>query len=147
MSAGQESPNWPKAHTRTLLAFLLLFVLLLFAFRAVLFPFLMAMYIAYLVEPVIGWATRGKTFGLKWKRAPTLIVLYLLVIGAGVLVAYLGAQTLNENVQTAAANFKAELEKSTPAARLTLSGPSSSGIWIEAGTKLVAAADRTEWRT
>src|SRR5262245_30369706 len=72
--------RWPRSHTITLFAFLGLCALLIVLFRDVLFPFLMAFYVAYLIEPVIAFATRDKTFGVKWGRGPTILLLYTVVL-------------------------------------------------------------------
>src|SRR5262245_55830378 len=81
-AAAPPAGRWPRSHTITLFAFLGLFVLLIVVFREVLFPFLMAFYVAYLIEPVIAFATREKTFGVRWGRGPTIILLYSAVLAA-----------------------------------------------------------------
>lgn len=138
--------RWPRAHVRALLAFLLVFVVLLVAFRSVLFPFLMAIYVAYLVEPVIEWATRGKLFGLKWGRGPVLVSLYAVVIGLCVMGVSCGVQRLSDTAKGAAQQLKAELDKSAPAARLRIHPKQHPKIWVPEGLEL-EAPDGRRYRT
>ena len=77
---------------RVLWGFLAAFLLLLIVFREVLFPFLMAMFTAYLVEPVINWVSRGKRLGLRWGRGPTLVLMYAIVLVGGFLLVSCGVQ-------------------------------------------------------
>lgn len=129
-----------------MLAFLLAFVTLLIVFRSVLFPFLMAVYVAYLVEPVINWATRGKLFGLKWGRGPVLVSLYAVVIGLTVMGVSCGVQKLSDTAKGAAQQLKAELDKSAPAARLRIHPKQHARIWIPEGLEL-ETADGRRFRT
>jgi len=133
---------WPRAHARTLLAFLLVFALLLFAFRAVLFPFLMAIYVAYLVEPVLEWATRGKLLGLKWSRGPVLVSMYAVVLGLSVLGVSCGVQKLSNTVATAASDLKEQLDQTAPAARLRIQPKQHPKVWVPAGLELETADGR-----
>src|SRR5688500_5783476 len=143
---GSSNARWPRAHTRMLVVFLGVFLLLLVVFREVLFPFLMAIYLAYLVEPVIGWATKGKFLGKRWGRAPVLVSLYLLVIGVMFLMVSCGVQKLADNVSRAATDLKRELDKSAPAAKLELSEPAPKDIRIPAGTVLETLSGE-RWKT
>ena len=83
-----------------LLCFLGAFVLLLAIFREVLFPFLMAIYIAYLVEPIVRWVTRSRLFGIKWTRGPTIVTLYVLILGGISLLGWWGVVTLAKQVRS-----------------------------------------------
>ena len=89
--AGPASPaGWPLRHVLTLFGFLALFLSLIIAFREVLFPFLMAIFLAYLVEPVVAWVARGKRLGLRWGRGPTLVLMYVIVLVGAFLVVSCG---------------------------------------------------------
>jgi predicted PurR-regulated permease PerM len=68
-----------------LLSFLLCFLILLVVFREVLFPFLMAIFIAYLIEPLVAAVTKAPVFGVRWTRGPTIIVMYVVLLGGVVL--------------------------------------------------------------
>jgi predicted PurR-regulated permease PerM len=65
---------------KILLAFLAVFLVLLLAFRAVLFPFLMAMFLAYLVEPLVAWVGKRRRLGVQWGRGTTLLIMYSVVL-------------------------------------------------------------------
>ena len=136
------SAPWPRAHSRTMIAFLVAFGVLLVAFRAVLFPFLMAVYVAYLVEPVIDWATRGKLFGLRWGRGPVLVSMYAVVITLSVLGVSCGVHKLSDTATVAARDLKVQLDKTAPAARLRILPPQHPKIWIPAGLELEAVDGR-----
>ncbi|MCC7140222.1 MAG: AI-2E family transporter [Planctomycetes bacterium] len=144
--AADPSAPWPRSHRRALFAFLAAFLLLIVVFRSVLFPFLMAMYLAYLVEPVIDWGTRGRFLGLKWGRGPILILLYGVVITGTVLLVSCGVRTVVQNVQHAAGDLAHELRKTAPAARLRLAKPARESVWVPGGL-VVATPDGTRFRT
>ncbi len=76
-----EAPP-PTRRTRVaiLLSFLGAFLLLVVIFRAVLFPFLIAIFIAYLIEPVVAAFTRAPVFGVRWTRGPTIVLMYAVVL-------------------------------------------------------------------
>jgi predicted PurR-regulated permease PerM len=85
---GAGTPSSPRrARVGILLAFLGAFLALLFLFREVLFPFLMAMFLAYLVEPVVAWFTKAPVFGIHWTRGPTIVTMYVILLGGIVLTA------------------------------------------------------------
>ena len=67
--AESELPRGRRPRVRILLAFLGVFVALLVVFREVLFPFLMAIYIAYLVEPVVARAVRSRLLASSGRAA------------------------------------------------------------------------------
>ena len=77
-----------------LLSFVGAFLALLIVFRTVLFPFLMAIFLAYLVEPIVAWGTRSRLFGIKWTRAPVLVSVYVIVVGGAVFGAAKGLTAL-----------------------------------------------------
>jgi predicted PurR-regulated permease PerM len=137
---------WPRSHRITFFAFLALFALLVFAFREVLFPFLMAFYVAYLVEPVIDWATRGKTLGVRWGRGPTIIALYLVVFALGFLMAWYGVQRVGDSIRRASSDLSYELGKTAPAARLSIKEKTRKEVWIPKGFELEDSA-KTRWKT
>ena len=76
---GPRKPRRPEV--KALVGFLVVLLLILILFRGVLFPFLMAMFIAYLIEPLVARLTRSKLFGLRWTRGPTIVLLYVLILG------------------------------------------------------------------
>jgi predicted PurR-regulated permease PerM len=61
--------------------FLLLCLLLVVAFRGVMVPFLVAIFIAYLVEPLVGRLARVKIGPVALGRAGSVIILYLFLAG------------------------------------------------------------------
>src|SRR5262245_49737575 len=73
-------PTTRRTRVAILLTFLGAFLLLLVVFRAVLFPFLMAIFIAYLIEPVVAAFTRAPVFGVRWTRGPTIVLMYAVVL-------------------------------------------------------------------
>ena len=95
-----------QGKVRILLLFLGAFVLLLAIFREVLFPFLMAIYIAYLIEPVVARVVKSRLLGFKWTRGPTIVTLYVLILGGIFLLGWWGVVTLAKQVRTTAANIQ-----------------------------------------
>jgi predicted PurR-regulated permease PerM len=126
-----------------LFTFLGVFLLLLIVFRAVLFPFLMAMFVAYLIEPVVGWISRGKRLGMKWRRGPIVIGLYVLVLGSLGYLILIGVNRLDATIQGTAAALRAELAHTSEKARIVLlddeGKPANAPgeIGIPRGTRLV----------
>jgi predicted PurR-regulated permease PerM len=98
-----------KVHV--LLAFLAVFVLLIVVFNDVLFPFLMAMYIAYLVEPIVRAVTLSRLFGLKWTRGPTIVTLYVLVLGGLGFLGWVGITKLARTIKTTSQSVARSLEE------------------------------------
>src|SRR5687768_1001134 len=80
-------PTPRRTRVAILLSFLGVFLLLLVVFRAVLFPFLMAIFIAYLIEPVVAAFTRAPVFGVRWTRGPTIFLMYAVLLTGIVLAA------------------------------------------------------------
>jgi predicted PurR-regulated permease PerM len=108
-----EPPSSRRRRPRVaiLLAFLGSFVLLIFLFREVLFPFLLAIYVAYLVEPIVRWTTRSRLFGIKWTRGPTIVAIYVLVLGGIGLLGWIGIAKLATTVRRASQDMAASLEE------------------------------------
>ncbi len=129
--------EWRRSFMITLWGFLAAFVLLLFAFRAVLFPFLMAMFAAYLVEPVVSWVAQGKRLGLRWGRGPTLVLMYAIVLVGAFLMVSCGVQKLGTSVQREIAKLKTEFAVTNAAAEFKLSEAARSKVSIPSGTELV----------
>lgn len=135
--AAAPRASWPPSHTRLLFGFLGAFLLLLIVFREVLFPFLMAMFTAYLVEPVVSWVARGKRLGLHWGRGPTLVLMYAVVLVGGFLLVSCGVQKLGTTVQRTMAQLKTEVEVTNAAAEFVLVRPAPSKVYVPAGVELV----------
>ena len=91
-----------RGRVRILLAFLGVFVVLLAVFREVLFPFLMAIYIAYLIEPIVARVVKSRLLGFKWTRGPTIVALYVLILGGIFLLGWWGVVTLAKQTRNMA---------------------------------------------
>jgi len=143
-AAGQVCPPplapWTRSQVLVLFGFLAVFLALLITFRTVLFPFLMAIFLAYLFEPVVGWASRRKRFGLKWGRAPVLILMYTVVLTGTILLVACGVNRLSVSASQALSDLKTELDKTQPAARLFLQDGAPEPIWVPSGTVLATAS-------
>ena len=113
-------PGSRRPNVVVLLAFLGVFLLLLVVFREVLFPFLMAMFIAYLVEPVVQWVTKSKLFGIRWTRGPTIVLIYLLVIGGGVFGAWKGLTATATYVRSSAESITQAANEKVPRAYVSV---------------------------
>lgn len=103
------SPRKPRV--RILLAFVAVFVLLLIVFNKVLFPFLMAIYIAYLVEPIVQRVVRSRLLGLKWTRGPTIVTLYVLVLGGLAVLGWIGITKLAKTITSTSASVSRSLQE------------------------------------
>ena len=78
----EEENRTRRRRLRILLAFLVLILFVVWAFRAVLMPFLVAIFFAYLIDPVVErmakWRVGGRfTLG----RAGSIVAIYLVLIG------------------------------------------------------------------
>jgi len=77
----EEAQQTRRRRIRILLTFLVLIGFLVWAFRAVLMPFLVAIFFAYLIDPVVErmakWRIRGK---YQLGRAGSIILIYLVLI-------------------------------------------------------------------
>ena len=107
----QESASGPRRNVHVLLAFLAVFLLLLVVFNDVLFPFLMAMYIAYLIEPVVRRVTLSRLFGIRWTRGPTIVALYVLVLGGLGFLGWVGITKLARTIKTTSQSVAQALEE------------------------------------
>jgi predicted PurR-regulated permease PerM len=74
--------------TAVIIGFLLLFVLLVVAFRGVLVPFLVAMFLAYLVEPLVERMARLRVGPVRLGRGGSLMAVYLVLAGLLVLAGF-----------------------------------------------------------
>jgi predicted PurR-regulated permease PerM len=133
-----------------LLAFLGAFLALIVVFRAVLFPFLMAMFLAYLVEPVVGWVSRGKRLGVHVSRGPAVILMYVVVLGGLFLLGLVAVRRVDGVVRGAATALRTELGRTAAKARFLLTSdgmprPATEAVDIPAGTLLVRRSDPEEW--
>lgn len=117
---GGDGPPEKRRNVTILLAFLGAFLLLLIVFRTVLFPFLMAVFVAYLVEPVVARVVKSRLFGIKWARGPALVLLYVLVVGGLTFGAWKGLTSLADMVRDNAQDLAAAAEQETPRARFLL---------------------------
>ncbi len=111
------APTGRHPHVRILLAFLGSFVLLLVVFSKVLFPFLMAIYIAYMVEPIVQRVVRSRLLGVKWTRGPTIVAFYVVVLGGLGLLGWMGitklAKTVTSTSHSISESLKEEGHKAT----------------------------------
>ena len=113
-----EAPRRPNL--TILLSFVGAFLALLIIFRTVLFPFLMAIFLAYLVEPVVAWGTRSRLFGIKWTRAPVLVLVYVIVVGGAVFGAAKGLTALAGMVRDNSQVIAQAAKQETPRAIFAL---------------------------
>ncbi len=104
-------PAKRKPRIAILLTFLGVFVALLIVFREVLFPFLMAIYIAYLVEPIVRYTTKSRLFGIKWTRGPTIVTIYVLVLGGMSILGWIGLTKLAKTIRYTASDVKESLQE------------------------------------
>ncbi len=148
--AKTPSPGVPaKTRTRILLAFLAAFLVLLIAFRAVLFPFLMAIYLAYLIEPAVGWLAKREGLGIRVGRGPAVLVAYAVILTS---IYFLGAYAVaqvGKSVEKAVGDLRRELSKTAPAARFVLADDAPDDVWIPKGTGVerTEGGTRQAWRT
>lgn len=133
-------PATRRANVLILLTFLGVFLALLIVFRTVLFPFLMAMFIAYLVEPVVAWVTKSKLFGIRWARGPTIVLIYVIVIGGVVFSAWKGLTATASYVRNTARTIAESAEEEVRRAQVTLKPAFEHllPIHVPKGTRLTA---------
>ncbi len=112
-----------KPRVRILLSFLGAFVLLLVVFRGVLFPFLMAIYIAYLIEPIVARVVKSRLLGFKWTRGPTIVTLYVLILGGLSLLGWWGIATMAKQVRSTAASIEEAVQEQGHRATFELTPP------------------------
>lgn len=144
---GGDDPRRPRL--AVLLTFLGIFLLLLIVFRGVLFPFLMAMFIAYLIEPLVAAFTRSKIFGLRWTRGPTIVVLYAVLLTGLVTVSSCAVTTTASKVKDLSRDIAVGLSTTARRAHFTLDEDEGDrkAVRIPAGTRVAlptAPAPETE---
>lgn len=144
-------PAGPRmsGRTVTLIVFLCIFVGLIVVFRSVLFPFLMAIFLAYLLEPAVAWVSRGRRFGIQVGRGPVLLLMYAVVLVGGFLLVSCGVNRIGTNVQRALTDLKGQLDRSAPAAKFTLERKVGKPVWIPGGSGLTlgTGADARTFKT
>lgn len=109
-----------KSNVRILLGLLGVFLLLLFVFREVLFPFLLAIFLAYLIEPVVARVEKSRLLGMKWTRGPTIVLLYVIAVGGLTFGAWRGFTKLAGKVQDTARVATREMKREGGKAVATL---------------------------
>jgi len=121
-----------------MLVFLGIFLLLVVVFRAVLFPFLLAMFIAYLIEPLVAAFTRSKIFGLRWTRGPTIVLLYVVLLGGLVLASSCAVTRTATKVKEISRDVAAGLSTTARRAHFTLDEDDADrkDVRIPAGTRV-----------
>jgi len=127
-----------RGHLAILFTFLGVFTLLLFLFREVLFPFLMAIYLAYLVEPVVAWVTRSRLFGIKWTRGPVIVLIYVFVIGGIAVLGWFGTARLARGLRDLSQDVAASLKETGERAVITTAGeePLRRALELPQGTEV-----------
>jgi predicted PurR-regulated permease PerM len=139
-SPGSATRKGPRL--AVLLSFLGAFLLLIVVFRAVLFPFLMAMFLAYLIEPVVAWAARGKRLGFRWSRGPVIVLMYAVVLTGLFFLVSCGVNRLSSTVVTTVKSLKQELSTTKEKARFVVVDAAGvakapSEILVPKGTEIV----------
>lgn len=74
--------NKAKIRKYLLITFLILFIFVLFNIYHLLMPFLICALIIYLLAPIVNALSEGRVFGLKLSRGASVVVVYILIIGA-----------------------------------------------------------------
>lgn len=135
-------PPARRPNVRVLLAFLGAYLLLILVFREVLFPFLIAIFLAYLIEPVVRWVKQKRLFGIDWGRGPIVVVLYGVFVGLLAFLAWKGVTKAATAVKRGARELSATLREEGGRARLLVdrSRPSPHALHVPAGTPLVFTA-------
>ena len=115
------APKRPrKSNVRILLGFLAVFLLLLIVFREVLFPFLLAIFLAYLIEPIVSRVEKSRLFGMKWTRGPTIVLLYVVLVGGISFGVWKGLTTAASKVQAAARTITRDIKREGGRAQIVL---------------------------
>jgi predicted PurR-regulated permease PerM len=109
-----------------LLAFLGAFLLLLIVFRSVLFPFLLAIFIAYLIEPIVAAFTKAPVFGIRWTRGPTIVLMYVVLLGGIVLAASCTVATVTTSVKQFSGEIATALDETAERARFQVAAPATA---------------------
>ena len=101
-----------------LLVFLVLIFLLIFAFRAVLTPFLVAMFTAYLIDPVVQRMAPLHVFGrFRLGRGGAIVAIYLVLIGGFYLAGIFAVPALGKQLRQARADLPALQQRLEEAAQ------------------------------
>ena len=131
-------PPLRRSRVLILLSFLGTFLLLLVVFRAVLFPFLIAIFIAYLIEPLVAAFTRTPVFGIRWTRGPTIVLMYALVLGSIVLTTSCAVTSISATVKEVSRDVGRALSEKSEAAAFEVEGAAlDQDVRIPAGTRVV----------
>lgn len=143
----ENPPPGPVRRTRVaiLLSFLGAFLLLLIVFRAVLFPFLMAIFIAYLIEPVVAAFTRAPVFGVRWTRGPTIVLMYALVLTGIFFTTSCAVHSISGTVRGMSHDVNQALAERGEAAYFEVDGTDAlleQDVRIPAGTRVVLVPHR-----
>ena len=140
MGTAPDAPA-PRQATPTevkvLLWFLAGFVAILIVFHGVLFPFLMAMFLAYLIEPVVAWVNRGKHLGIRWGRGPVLILMYSVVLFGLFSLVSCAVSRIDATVRNLRGSLATELEKTAEKAVFVLAEAAPAPIVVPQGTEVV----------
>lgn len=128
-AAGTPTPEQGprKSNVRILLAFLAAFLLLLIVFREVLFPFLLAIFLAYLIEPVVARVEKSRLFGMKWTRGPTIVLIYVIFVGGLTFGAWKGFTKAASKIQDTARTITREMKREGGQAIIRLTPRMASG--------------------
>ncbi len=126
-------PRGRRPEVKALVGFLVVLLLILILFRGVLFPFLMAMFIAYLIEPLVARLTRSKLFGIRWTRGPTIVLLYVLILGGLVALSSCAVADVSRQTKYLTLEVADALKSSAERARFRI---------VEEGTDEAAVLDR-----
>ena len=73
-------PRTRRRRLITLLVFLALILGLVWAFRAVLMPFLVALFFAYLIDPVVVWLRGRSLFGKPISRIWAIVIVFVAAV-------------------------------------------------------------------
>ncbi len=150
-AAAEPRPS-RKPDVRILLGFLGVYVLLLIVCREVLFPFLMAIFLAYLIEPIVRWVKQRRLFGISWGRGPIVVMLYGLFVGAVAFAGWKAVTKLATTVRSTATDVAAALREEGGRARFRLARPAEGphhALAIPAGTALTSGSGDLQivWKT
>jgi predicted PurR-regulated permease PerM len=130
-------PQRKRTRVAILLSFLGAFLLLIVVFRGVLFPFLMAIFLAYLVEPVVATIEKGKHLGIRWSRGPVLILLYAVALTGLFLLVAVGINRTRTTLSSVNATLATEFKKRAEKVRFSFDEPSKTDVLIPRGTRVL----------
>lgn len=138
-SAG-TAPGMRRPNVRILLGFLAAYLVLLVVFREVLFPFLMAIFLAYLIEPIVRWVKGQKLFGVDWGRGPIVVVLYGVLVGGLAFAGWKAVTKAATTIRSTATDVAAALREEGGRARFRVVRPTEGphhDLVIDEGTRLL----------